>query len=339
MSKLPFPAHHLPGFGLLAALLLAGLALFFAMATPPKTPPAGTTPLSDLAKRQPTSPPTTSLEVSSAREVWDYYQKIGFTMANLQAGRTDVPRIYLATIIASWADEESIAFKKSLFYRTMLPLVLRVNELIEADRRQLLTLLAQKEAAPLAPRQTAWLRELAVAYEVIDPLHRGNLADRHLATLQRRVDVIPVSMALAQAAYESAYASSRFAREGNALFGQWRWGSGLLPAEQRSDLGDYRIADFDSPLDSMAAFARNLNTHHAYVDFRTLRRDLRRRNEPLDGYTLAAGLHQYSEKGEDYVETLRLLISQNNLAMLDRVKLADGPVISLMPNWSDDERN
>lgn len=334
MSKLPFPAHHLPGFGLLAALLLAGLVLFFAMATPPKTPREEAGSLSDLASRQ-----STSLEVSSAREVWDYYQEIGFTMANLQTGRTNVPRIYLATIIASWADVESIAFKKSLFYRTMLPLILRVNELIEADRRQLLTLLAQKKAAPLAPRHTAWLRELAVAYKVIDPLHQGELADRHLATLQRRVDVIPVSMALAQAAYESGYASSRFAREGNALFGQWRWGSGLLPAEQRGDLGDYRIADFDSPLDSMAAFARNLNTHQAYGDFRTLRRDLRRRNEPLDGYTLAAGLHQYSEKGEDYVETLRQLISQNNLAMLDKVKLADGPTISLMPNWADDERN
>jgi Bax protein len=338
MSKLPFPAHHLPGFGLLAALLVAGLTLFFTMATPPQTPPEGTTPLSDLAKGQPTSPPPTILEVSSARQVWDYYQEIGFTMANLQAGRTDVPRIYLASIIASWADEESIAFKKSLFYRTMLPLILRVNELIEADRQQLLFLLTKKKAAPLAPRQTAWLRELAQAYKVIDPAYRGKLDDRHLATLHRRVDVIPVSMALAQAAYESAYASSRFAREGNALFGQWRWGSGLLPAEQRGDLGDYRIADFVSPLDSMAAFAKNLNTHHAYGDFRTLRRDLRRRNEPLDGHTLAAGLHQYSEKGEDYVETLRLIISQNNLALLDKVKLADGPTISLIPNWSDEEQ-
>lgn len=294
-------------------------------------------PLTFQAKHVPLTSQPLELEVSGAREVWDYYEKISFTMPNIEAGHVDVPRIYLTNIIENWADNEPMSFKKSFFYRTMLPLILRVNELIIADRHRLTVLLAKKEDRPLAPAETQWLRQLAGKYQVTNPAYRGILTDQHLSTLLRRVDIIPPSMALGQAAYESAYATSRFAMEGNALFGQWRWGSGLLPAEQRHELGDYRIADFETPLDSMAAFALNLNTNMAYVDFRIMRSDLRSRDEPLDGYTLAAGLEKYSEKGEIYIKTLRQMISQNNLSMLDNAKLANGQPISLTPVWPDNE--
>ncbi len=338
MAKIQFPPYTLQWLGLATGLTLLGLALIVTMTTRQEIPVQQVhPPLTIQGKHVPFTAPPKRLTVSSAREVWDYYEKISFTMANLEAGHVDVPRIYLTNIINTWAKDETVTFKKSLFYRTMLPLILRVNELIANERHRLSELLTKKKESSLTPPEMQWLRELAVEYRVLNRSYRGRVTDQHLETLLRRVDIIPTSMALGQAAYESAYATSRFAMEGNALFGQWRWGSGLLPAEQRGGLGDYRIADFATPLDSMAAFAKNLNTNRAYMGFRMMRSDLRNREEPLDGYTLAAGLVNYSEKGEAYVETLRQIISQNNLGLLDNVKLGSGQPISLSPTWSDEE--
>ncbi len=339
MAKIQFSAFSLQWLGLSTGILLLALALFLTMTTRQEVAVDEIKPpLLSQKKHVPFSAPAKKLSVFSARQVWDYYEKIGFTMANLESGHVDVPRIYLANIIDTWAENEPVDFKKSLFYRTMLPLILRVNEIITEDRHRLHALIEKKANNTITTAESKWLRELAVEYKVLNPSYRGPLTAHHLTTLQRRVDIIPTSMALGQAAYESAYATSRFAMEGNALFGQWRWGSGLKPAEQRhEELGDYRIADFATPLDSMAAFAKNLNTNKAYVQFRMLRSDLRSRGEALDGYVLAAGLEKYSEKGKTYVKTLRGMISQNNLTMLDRVKLGSGQPISLIPNWSDAE--
>ncbi len=338
MAKILFSPYSLQWFGLITGMIMLCLALLITLTTRKEIiTKQRHPPLFRQEKHVPLTAPPRILKVSSARDVWNYYKKIGFTLPNLEAGHVDVPRIYLANIIDNWSDNESVAFKKSLFYRTMLPLILRVNELISEERQRLVGLIEKKEAQSLADEEMQWLRELAVLYQVTGPSYKGPLTDRHFTTLLRRVDIIPTSMALGQAAYESAYATSRFAMEGNALFGQWRWGSGLLPAEQRHELGDYRIADFATPLDSMAAFAKNLNTNKAYLKFRKLRSDLRAKGEHLDGYTLAAGLEKYSEKGENYVETLRQMISQNNLTMLDKVKLGSGQPISLIPEWSDEE--
>jgi uncharacterized FlgJ-related protein len=138
-------------------------------------------------------------------------------------------------------------------------------------------------------------------------------------------------MALGQAAYESAYATSRFAMEGNSLYGQWRWGSGIVPSGQRGNLGDYRIADYDTPLDSTFAFAKNLNSNRAYEKFRILRAQLRNENKPLNGHYLAQGLDRYSERGEHYIATLQEIITHNDLGQLDTVKLGSGTPIKLVP--------
>lgn len=337
MNKLQFSSYSFQWLGLTTCVLLFVITFLLTMAKRQEIADhTRHTPRIIHLKHLPFTAPVKELQISSARQVWDYYESIGFTLKNLEAGHVDVPRIYLANIINNWAENETVTVKKSLFYRTMLPLILRVNELIAADRQRLTELLAKKDKASLAPPEIQWLRELSVEYRVINRSYRGSLTDQHLSTLLGRVDIIPTSMALGQAAYESAYASSRFAMEGNALFGQWRWGDGIVPSEQRDNLGDYRIADFETPLDSMAAFAKNLNTNEAYIEFRTLRSDLRSKGEPLDGYTLAAGLEKYSEKGDAYVETLRSMIIQNNLNMLDKVKLGSGQPISLISNWVTD---
>jgi Bax protein len=151
-----------------------------------------------------------------------------------------------------------------------------------------------------------------------------------------RVDAVPVSLALAQAAYESGYATSRFATEGNALFGQWRWGHGLVPHEQRGDKGDYRIAVFVTPLESAAAYMLNPNTHPSYRRFRMAREAQRHAMGDetaavLTGLALAATLKLYAEEGEVYVETLQGIICDNGLCRLDGAQLSAGPVIKLFP--------
>ncbi len=276
------------------------------------------------------------LHVSSAKAVWDYYEKTGFTMTNLMEGHVDVPRIYLANIVSQWADNETVSFKKDLFFRTMLPLILRVNEIIANDRERIMILKDQALAGKILNIQDAqWLKKIAKTYRIPNARKFKNFDDIFFNKLLERVDEIPISMALGQAAYESAYATSRFAMEGNSLYGQWRWGSGLTPADQRGQLGDYRIADYETPLDSTYAFAQNLNSNRAYEKFRILRAQLRAENKPLNGFYLAQGLDRYSERGEKYIHTLQQIIVHNKLDQLDTVKLGSGKPVTLVPKWPE----
>lgn len=142
-----------------------------------------------------------------------------------------------------------------------------------------------------------------------------------------RLDVIPPGLVLGQAAYESGYGTSRFAVEGNALFGQWTYGGGgLVPEQQRKQLGDHRIASFDWPFDSVRGYFLNLNSHPAYEEFRRLRADLKARGEPVTSLALADGLIRYSERGQEYVDTLKGMIRTNRLDIADDAVFRNEPV-------------
>jgi uncharacterized FlgJ-related protein len=150
--------------------------------------------------------------------------------------------------------------------------------------------------------------------------------------LLERVDIVPVSLALSQAAEESGWGTSRFAAEGNALFGQWTWGGeGIKPEQQRAALGDHRIAAFESPLQSVMAYMHNLNTHPAYAELRAMRARLRREGQPIRGRKLAEALTKYSERGQAYVDSLHAIMSVNHLDAADEAHLGDGPTIYLVP--------
>jgi uncharacterized FlgJ-related protein len=216
----------------------------------------------------------------------------------------------------------------------LLPLVLQVNRETLADRAQLAGLrkrLAGGETLPAADRKS--LFNLAASYGVTDREKtdaKTPLSTARLATLYARVDVVPPSLALAQGAIESAYALSRFAVEGNALFGQWRYGKGLKPEEQRETLGDYRIASFKSPFESVRGYAQNLNSNPAYKAFRQLRSDARKAGETSRGLTLVQGLISYSERCEAYIDEVRVLINFNELAASDTARLTDAEPIELL---------
>ncbi|TNF89892.1 MAG: hypothetical protein EP301_02050 [Gammaproteobacteria bacterium] len=179
-------------------------------------------------------------------------------------------------------------------------------------------LLDLREFAPILRVRT---REAAAALEASDP----ELADV-LAEMLYKLDVIPAGLALGQAAYESGYGTSRFAAEGNALFGQWTFGGeGLKPEQQREALGDHRIAAFDWPFDSVRSYFVNLMSHPAYDAFRKLRAEKRAAGAPLRSLDLADGLIAYSERGQAYVDTLKSIIRVNDLDLADSAVLRDEP--------------
>lgn len=271
------------------------------------------------------------VKVAGYQELLDLFAELGYTPDAWQAGIREVPRIYLSAIPERWgkstSKEVEVRLKKQIFFRALGPLALRSNELILADRARLEGLL--KQPAAIGGKDKTWLDNLAEQYGLQPAAYEdsGELAQ----TLLPRVDIVPASLVLAQAAEESGWGTSRFAFTGNALFGQWTWGEdGIRPEQQRGGRGDYKIAAFDAPLQSVQAHALNLNTHSAYLQFRLKRAQARKAGRPVRGDELAGALTSYSERGADYVKTIRSIISYNKLAETDSASLQDSQPLVLV---------
>jgi len=269
------------------------------------------------------------------KDVLALFDRLGYSQQAWQAGIREVPRVYLEDIPERWRERGSkvipVADKKRLFFRALAPIVLRINELIAADRaraKEVTERLSLGEGVSAEDR--AWLAELAVRYKLVrSPGDR--LDSDQYPELLLRVDIVPASLSLAQAASESGWGTSRFAAEGNALFGQWSWGKGLKPTEQRGkDLGDHRVAAFGSTGEAVYAYTLNLNTQDAYRDFRLKRAELRRRNLRVSGEVLVQTLVRYSERGQAYVDDLATIMRQNRLGDADDAYLRDMPVIRIV---------
>ncbi len=228
----------------------------------------------------------------------------------------DVPRIQVASLPADLVTIQPVAERKSLFILAMLPLVLHANEAILEDRGRLLAL-AESPLFTWASLDQVWLGELALRYNVVD-LEGQQLIDEMI----RRVDIVPASLAVAQGAEESGWGTSRFAIEGNAIFGQWTTSEahGLRPSGADEDF-KFFIRAFDGLGLSVAAYMQNLNTHAAYVSFRNRRKMQRDQMGELDPIGLAKTLLSYSERGADYVATLRTIMESNQLMEYDRARL------------------
>lgn len=238
-----------------------------------------------------------------------------------------VPRALIVAIPKTWQKNAltlPVATKKEIFYRFMLPLVVHANTMV-LDRRDRLKQLEKRVAggSPPAPEDLAWLQDIAVILRISDRQKAEQLSEPDqlqevIHQALHKLDVIPPGLVLGQAAYESGYGTSRFAVEGNALFGQWTFGGqGLIPAQQRKQLGDHRIASYEWPFDSVRAYFINLSSNPAYKDFRRLRADLKRAGKRVTSIALADGLKKYSERGQAYVDTLKSIIRVNRLDTAD----------------------
>lgn len=201
--------------------------------------------------------------------------------------------------------------RKAAFFEYLAPLIAQVNGRSLQDRAAVAALAARAESQD----RLSWIdrRELAALaqkYEI--ETHERSDADV-VADLQRRTGVVPASLVLIQAAKESGWGTSRFATEGNNLFGQRCYDDdcGIAP-RGRTD-PSFGLASFDSIEESIESYVLNLNTHPKYQRFRELRVQLREQNKPLRGLDLALGLLGYSERGHAYVEEVRSMIRQNNL--------------------------
>ena len=204
---------------------------------------------------------------------------------------------------------ESSKRRKNLFIKIILPLIIKENNYIKLDRKKLFSILNKRNNTK---KEKKWLESRFKQYGVVN---------KDVSTLKVRMDEVPVSMALAQAAKETGWGTSRFALEGNALFGQWTWsGEGIKPAAADSD-STHKIMKFKVLQASVKAYQRNLNTHNSYRDFRSARADLRDKDKKLDSLVLTEYLDKYAETGKEYVKILQQIIRQNKLTDFDDAKL------------------
>ncbi len=204
---------------------------------------------------------------------------------------------------------ESPKKRKKLFIKIVLPLIIEENLKIRFDRKKLFEILNKNNTSS---RDKAWVELKFKQY---------GIKNNDLAKLKIRMDEIPVSLAIAQAAKETGWGSSRFAQEGNALFGQWTWsGEGIKPLEVEKDK-KHKVAKFKILKASVRAYQRNLNTHPSYKEFRIERAIQRDHDEKLDSLKLVNFLEKYAETGKEYTEVLKKIINQNSLTDFDDVDI------------------
>ena len=204
---------------------------------------------------------------------------------------------------------ESTKKKKEFFIQIVLPLILEENYLIRLDRKRLFVILNKNNNTE---SEKKWLKSKFKQYGVVN---------RDFTTLKIRMDEIPASLAIAQAAKETGWGTSRFALEGNALFGQWTWnGDGIKPASASSET-THKVMKFKILQASVRAYQRNLNTHSSYKEFREARAIQRDNDGKLNSLELVKYLDKYAETGKEYIVVLKKIIEQNSLTDFDGVKL------------------
>ena len=204
---------------------------------------------------------------------------------------------------------KNVKKRKELFIQIVLPLILEENNKILLDRKKLFAILNKNNNSK---SDNVWLNKKFKQYGV---------SKKDIPTLKRRMDIIPASMAIAQAAKETGWGTSRFALEGNALFGQWTYtNKGIKPAA--ADIGTtHKVMMFNVLKSSVRAYTRNLNTHKSYKRMRYVRAIQRDNKGKLDSRELVDYLDNYAETGKEYTVILKKIIEQNSLTDFDDVKI------------------
>jgi len=239
---------------------------------------------------------------------------VSFTFISILLSAVILTAIFIDKYpLPDFSDYTQVQQKKNAFFGYMLPLVKESNQLVIKDRRALEAL--AKNATELSFIEKMKLDRLADNY-FVDRDSDNN--PEIIAELLLRVDPVPPSLALAQAAIESAWGTSRFAVQGNNLFGQWCYkkGCGLVPLRRNSGT-QHEVAKFDTVSESVGSYIRNINTHRAYQDLRVSRAQLRTERGSASGHQLAENLLEYSELREKYVHEVQAVIRINKLARYD----------------------
>tara|TARA_Y100000389_G_scaffold202793_1_gene249230 strand:+ start:1489 stop:2598 length:1110 start_codon:yes stop_codon:yes gene_type:complete len=251
--------------------------------------------------------PSDSVRLSAAT-IEELFRSTNYSLEDVRKTKLVKP-ISLTLLPSEIRKIENTKKRKDFFIQIILPLVIKENNNIRLDRKKLFEVLNKSRNSKV---EKIWLNSKFKQYGVVN---------KDLLTLKIRMDEVPVSMAIAQAAKETGWGTSRFAQEGNALFGQWTWsGEGIKPSNADTE-STHKVMKFKILQASVKAYQRNLNTHSSYKDFRSARALLRDEGKKLDSMILTNHLDKYAEIGEEYVKVLQQIIKQNNLTDFDDAKL------------------
>jgi Bax protein len=244
----------------------------------------------------------------SAATIEELFKSTNYNLKDVRKNKLVKP-ISLDLLPKEIVKIENAKKRKDFFIQIILPLVIGENNSIKLDRINLFSILNKSKNTKT---EQEWLNIKFKQYGIVN---------KDLSTLKIRMDEVPVSMAIAQAAKETGWGTSRFAQEGNALFGQWTWsGEGIKPADAEDD-STHKVMRFKVLQASVKAYQRNLNTHSSYKDFRSARAELRDEGKKLDSMILTEYLDKYAETGKEYVKILQQIIRQNDLTDFDDAKL------------------
>jgi len=247
---------------------------------------------------------TISLDASVVASL---FEDLNYDLSKIRKSKKVKP-FYISLLPKDLSLIEDIRERKELFIKIILPLILQENEKIEEDRKKLFKLLAKKSNTK---EEKNWLKWKFKEYKI---------KNRDISELKIRMDIVPVSLAIAQAAIESGWGTSRFALEGNALYGQWTWSDkGLKPLDNVD--GSHKVMHFKILTASIKAYKKNLNTHSGYIEFREARANLRNLNERVTGLKLTQYLDKYSAMGTEYTKKIELTIKKNSLSDFENAKL------------------
>ena len=243
----------------------------------------------------------------NASVVASLFEDLDYDLSKIRKGKKVKP-FYISLLPKDLSLIEDSKERKELFIKIVLPLILHENNKIEKDRKELFRVLAKKSNTK---EEKNWLKWKFKEYKI---------KNFDISELKIRMDIVPVSLAIAQAAVESGWGTSRFALEGNALYGQWTWSdNGLKPLENVD--GDHKVMQFKILTASIKAYKKNLNTHSGYMEFREARANLRSRNEKVTGLKLTQYLNNYAATGKQYTKKLELTIKKNSLSDFENAKL------------------
>tara|TARA_Y100000748_G_scaffold259796_1_gene227314 strand:- start:42 stop:1106 length:1065 start_codon:yes stop_codon:yes gene_type:complete len=249
----------------------------------------------------------------NASTIKELFEDTGYNLNDVRKNKLVKP-VALTLLPQEIKMIENVKKRKEFFIQIVLPLIIEENNNIKLDRRTLFKIINKNNNTN---SEKQWLDKKYKQYGV---------KSKDLSTLKIRMDIIPTSLAIAQAAKETGWGTSRFAQEGNALFGQWTWsGEGLKPKDAKEGEG-HKVMKFNILQASVRAYQRNLNTHSTYKGFRKARAELRDSNKSLDSIELSKYLNKYAETGNQYVEVLQKIIKQNNLQDFDDAKLLPSSV-------------
>ena len=244
----------------------------------------------------------------SASTIKQLFEDTGYNLKDVREKKLVKP-VALTLLPQEIKMIENTKKRKEFFIQIVLPLIIQENNNIRLDRKTLFTIINKNNNTV---SEKKWLEKKYKQYGV---------NSRDLSVLKIRMDEIPTSLAIAQAAKETGWGTSRFAQEGNALFGQWTWsGEGLKPKDAEKGKG-HKVMKFNVLQASVRAYQRNLNTHSSYKEFRKARAEFRDLSKPLDSMELSKYLNEYAETGNQYVKVLQKIIEQNKLQDFDDAKL------------------